>query len=174
MLSPALLPIAKVAALPLLTAIIVGSCTASHFRVKINNMELEWQAQVLEAEAEAARQVAAAQAITHEVENEYQVKIADLSGRYADAAGRLQNQARRLRTVSEPTRAANGETTDDGLPVGIRAPQFSVDTEPYLALPLAGTLDLMMQADKNTQQLISLQDWVRRQVDSAQKAPQGK
>ena len=174
MFSPALLPIAKVAALPLLTALIVGSCTASHFRVKINNMELEWQAQVLEAEAEAARQVAAQQAITIDEVNRYETKIADLSGRYADAAARLQNQARRLRTVSEPTRAANGETTDDGLPVGIRAPQFSVDTEPYLALPLAGTLDLMMQADKNTQQLISLQDWFRRQVDSAQTAQPNK
>lgn len=168
LISPALLPVAKVAALPLLTALIVGSCTASHFRVKINNMELEWQAQVMAAEAEAVRQVAEQQAITIDEVNKYETKIADLSGRYADAATRLQNQARRLRTVSEPTRATNDEAPSDGLPVGIRAPQFSLDTEPYLALPLAGMLDLMMQADKNTQQLISLQDWIRRQADSAQ------
>lgn len=168
------LPIAKVAALPLLTALVAFSCTTSHYRNKIDHMKLDWQAQVYAAEAEAARQVAAQQAITIDEVNNYETKLADLSGRYADAAVRLQNQASRLRAVPKPAGSANGEATDDGIPVRIRAPEFSLDTEPYLALPLAGMLDLMMQADKNTAQLLSLQDWVRRQADSSQKAPQGK
>ena len=143
------LPVAKVAALPLLTALVVGSCTANHYRTKIDNMELEWRAQVAEAQASAARVAALQARETQRIENEYQASLADLNERYRGAADRLRNASRR----SVPTDANAANVADEAASSGGLPDSSGISFEQLAAL--------MQEADKNTQQLLGLQAWVQ-------------
>lgn len=164
LINPALLPIAKVLALPLITALVVGSCTAKHFRVKINNMELEWQAQVDAAKLRATEQVVAQQRKTQEAANEYQDRIAKLNANYLAAAKRLQNAAaaRPTNTVSLASPRVDAAASGDRLPD--RDGKAIAEPIASLIVPLEGTVKLLQQCDTNTQRLIGLQTWVRLQT----------
>ena len=159
------LSLARVAGPPVLTAIIVASCTAQHFRLKIDNMELEWTAKVAKAEARAAEMIAQQHAITQEVSNEYQTKLASLSDRYDDARRRLQNQAAARRVPAVPDAAS----VPDAAASSHRLPDGSTPYQPEVII----TLDLLQQADINTQKLMGLQSWIHRQqsAGSAQTDP---
>jgi hypothetical protein len=152
----ALLPIFKVAAIPLLTALVVGSCTASHYRTKLEAQRLGWQAEVEKAKADAAQRAADQQRVTQEVTDGYQKRLDALDARYADAARRLRDaSARRLPTLP----AAAGRP--DAAAGGDRLPDSSGDA----CLPAEGLAGLLLEADRNTQALIALQGWVGKQLE---------
>lgn len=179
LINPALLPVAKVAALPLLTALIVGSCTASHFRVKINNMELEWQAQVVKAENERLAAIAKQNEITIEVQNVIEESKSLIAASYANgaAAERLRIKAestRAVRTVSNTAKIPDGAAPSDGLPErsGEASPVAFAQAaqEPYyLSMPAAETAGLLEQCDINTNKLVNLQLWVGEQLKAGEK-----
>ena len=150
LINPTTLSILRAAAIPVIVAVIVGSCTANHYKTKIKNMELTWEVQLAEQKIKAEQIVAKQKELSREVESEYKDKIESINSKYAGAIDRLRNaQAKRVSSVPKSTEGSDGKTEGDRLPEGDR-----VCADPVKLAEIA------QAADENTQKLISLQEWI--------------
>lgn len=158
--SQLILSAAKILLPALLAAVTAASCTGKHYRLKIENIELQFAAAVKDQEAAHARQVASLNSASQAVSDHLQNRVAELDSRYRDAAARLHNAAKASRTsmraaagTGVPAAAAAG----DGL--SVRGGEVAEVADALLVMPVDGTVRLLEQCDLNTQKLLGWQLW---------------
>jgi hypothetical protein len=135
-------PLARLAIACAIAAGVGASCTAKHYTLKIDGIELRYQAETEKAKAEAAARVAANLKRNEEITHAYQRDLANLSSRYAAARVRIKTVTDPSVSKANPAASTDDSAKDDRLPIGM------------------GTLELLEQCDLNTQKLLGLQGWL--------------
>jgi len=157
------LNIAKIVLPALLSAVVAANCTGKHYKLKIENIELQYTAAAKAQEAENAKQLARQEAVASEMAADLQARVAQLDSRYRDAAARLHAKASASRALPAPAASPAvpaGAAEGNGLPVGSGTlAAVVVEAEPLLAMPVDGTVELLRQCDLNTQKLQGWQLW---------------
>lgn len=138
-------PIARLAIACAIAAGLGASCTAKHYRLKIDGIQLEYVVAQEKAKAEAAARVAANLKRNEEITHAYQRDLANLSSRYAAARVRIKTVTATSVSKANPASITDDSAKDDGLPIGM------------------GALELLEQCDINTQKLLGLQGWLSEQ-----------
>lgn len=160
--SQLILSAAKILLPALLAAATAASCTGKHYRLKIENIELQFAAAVKDQEAAHARQVASLNAASQAVSDHLQNRVAELDSRYRDAAARLHNAAKASRASMREAAGASvlaAAPAGDGLPDG--SGEAAAVAPALLVMPVDGTVELLRQCDLNTQKLQGWQLWYK-------------
>lgn len=147
--------------LPFMVCLLIGvwsgyKVTADHYRSVISKRDLKAAADLTQAQQRVIKAVQEQQVITNQISSDYENKIAEIRAKYAAfdgsnvAAGSdsVRNQpapARRVRAVPDAACRPNAASACERL-----------------------SKELRLAAELQTQQLISLQEWIRQQ-QAAQK-----
>lgn len=148
-----MIPAIVLRVLPFVLCVLTGlatgyKLTADHYRSAIAKRDLAAAAELSKAQQRVIEAVQEQQVITNQVASDYEQKIAEIRAKYADVAGvnadsGLRNKpapARRVRAVPNAASKPNAAAPSDGL-----------------------STELRLAAELQTQQLISLQEWIRKQ-----------
>lgn len=130
-----------------------GKVTSMHYKGVIAKKEAAHQQAVIKAQANALAEVQRQQTITEEVSSDYEKQIADLRRRSDSLLAGLRNHA---------------ELCDRSTPAESKTPSKPDAAACPARLPRRMAEDitrLMLDADIQTQRLISCQEWVKRQAE---------
>lgn len=128
------------------------SWRADRCEVQVAALEAEQMEAVAAAQARVIATQAAQAKITQEVSHEYQKDVAAIKRRHADAVTRLLNKYATggcLPVVPHPPSGGDAAARADGFPRDAGA----------------ALVDLMLDADLNTRQLVACQGWIKKQSE---------